>query len=357
MLVSSLYLENVRCIKKASIFLGERVNLFLGENGSGKSSLLESIHILATGKSFRTSKIDGVKKFDSDSFTISSIINRNGFEKVIGYRKDKSNIDIRINAINVSKLSELVLNFSLIAFHSSSVFIIEGEPQYRRRYIDWWLFHSNTSFYPEWLRYQKLLKQRNSALRQSNSFLHVWDEALAESGEIINSLRQSAIQMLMEEVCNVIYESDFQSLSGFSWQYNSGWPKDETLLSALKRNQQRDILYGFTSVGVHRGDLRFTFKGKDAKEYLSRGQQKTLSLIMLIALGSIHKKVLNETPIFLIDDVSSELDTVHRYKLIEKIVDFGGQLILTSIDANDLRFPMSSPVNTFVLQKGDVHVV
>lgn len=357
MLISSLYIENVRCLKKANICLGERVNLFVGENGSGKSSILEAIHIMATGKSFRTSKIDGVKKFDSEGFIISSIINRNGYKKTIGYRKDRSNIDIRVDATNVSRLSELVFNFSLLAFHSNSVFIIEGEPQYRRRYIDWWLFQSNTIFYPEWLRYQNLLKQRNSALRQSNSFLDVWDEALAESGEIINSLRKSAAQLLMEEVRNVIYEGEFRSLYDFSWQYNSGWPKEENFLSALKRNQHRDVIYGFTSVGVHRGDLRITFKGKDAKEYLSRGQQKTLSLIMLIALISIHKKVLNETPIFLIDDISSELDAEHSYKLVEKIIDFGGQLILTSIAAKDIKFPTSTPVNTFVLQKGDVHVV
>ncbi len=357
MLVNSLCVENVRCIKKANIFLGEGVNLFLGVNGSGKSSLLESVHILATGKSFRTSKIDGVKNFDSDNFTIFSTIKRNGFEKVVGYRNEKSNVDIRIDAVNVNKLSDLVLNFSLITFHSKSIFIIEGEPQYRRRYIDWWLFHSNSQFYPEWLRYQKLLKQRNAALRQNDNFLHVWDEALAESGEIINLLRKSALQILMEEVVSIIKDNYSTQLSAFSWQYNSGWPKDETLLSALKRNQQRDILYGFTSVGVHRGDLRFTFNGKDAKETLSRGQQKTLSLIMFISLGSIHKKLLNETPIFMIDDLASELDDEYRYSLLEQLIDFGGQILLTAIDKKDLRFPMSTPVNSFMLQKGEVHVL
>ena len=357
MLVSSLYVENVRCIKKANIFLGEGVNLFFGANGSGKSSLLESLHILATGKSFRTSKMDGVKNFDSDNFTISSTINRNGFEKVVGYRKDKSNLDIRIDTVNVTRLSELILNFSLITFHANSIFIIEGEPQYRRRYIDWWLFHSNSEFYPEWLRYQKLLKQRNAALRQDNNFLDVWDEALAESGEIIDSLRKSALKIMMDEVVSIIQRNYSTQLTAFSWQYNSGWPKDETLLSALKRNQQRDILYGFTSVGIHRGDLRFTFHGKDAKEALSRGQQKTLSLIMLIALASIHKKILNETPIFMVDDISSELDHEHRYNLVEQLIDFGGQLLFTAIDKKDLRFPTSTPVSTFVLQKGEVHVL
>ncbi len=357
MLINSLYLENVRCIRKANIFFGDGVNLFLGSNGSGKSSLLESVHLLATGKSFRTSKLDGIKNFDSDNFTISSKIKRNGLENVVGFRKHKSNVDIRVNTKTISRLSELVVNFSLITFHSNSIYIIDGEPQYRRRYIDWWLFQSNPKFYPEWLRYQKLLKQRNAALRQNNNFLHVWDEALAESGEIINLLRKSALEILMHEVITIIKNNYSKQLSEFSWQYNSGWPKGETLLSALKRNHQRDILYGFTSVGVHRGDLRFSVHGKDVKEFLSRGQQKTLSLILLIALASIHKKVLHETPIFMADDISSELDNTHRYNLIEQIIDFGGQLFLTAINEKDLTFPINTSVSSFVLQKGEVHVL
>lgn len=357
MQINNLYLENIRCIKKANFFLGEKINLISGVNGAGKSSLLEAIHILSTGKSFRTSKMDGVKNFDSNSFTISSTIKRNGFEKIIGYRKEKSNIDIRINTENISRLSDLAKNFSLITFNSNSILIIEGEPQYRRRYIDWWLFHSNPDFYPEWLRYQKLLKQRNAALRQSNKFLSIWDEVLAESGETIDALRKSAIQIIMEEVISIINTTYSMQLSEFSWQYNSGWAKGETLLSALKRNQQRDILYGFTSIGSHRSDLRLLFYGKDAKEYLSRGQQKVLSLIMLTALASIHKKLLNEAPIFMIDDISAELDARNRYTLIEKIIDFGGQIFLTTIDKKDLSFPSSIPVSSFVLQKGEVHVL
>lgn len=357
MQISTLNLENVRCIKKADIYLGENVNLLLGNNGSGKSTLLESIYILATGKSFRTSKLDSVKNFEGDNFTIFSKIEKKGFEKTVGFRKVRTKVDIRIDSIQINKLSELALNFSLLTFHSNSICIIEGEPQYRRRYIDWWLFHSKPQFYQEWLRYQKLLKQRNAALRQDNSLLHVWDEAFAESGDIIDALRKSAIQELMEEILNIIKNNNLTQFNSLSWQYNSGWAKDETLLSSLKRSHKRDVLYGFTSVGIHRSDLRFYFHGKDAKEFLSRGQQKTLSLIMLIALASIHKKILHETPIFIIDDISSELDATHRYNLTEQIVKLGGQIILTAIDEKDLRFPMATPVSSFVLKQGEVHVL
>ncbi|OYY75075.1 MAG: hypothetical protein B7Y40_01230 [Gammaproteobacteria bacterium 28-57-27] len=358
MIINSLHLENLRNIKSASISLGEGVNVFLGVNGSGKSSLLESAHVLATGKSFRTSKIDNLKNFDSDYFTISSNIKRNGLIKTVGFRKDKSSFDIRVNAKNVNRLSELALNFSLVTFHSNSIFLIEGEPQYRRRYIDWWLFHSENKFYSEWLRYQKLLKQRNAALRKEISYMHVWEESLAESGEILNLFRKSAVEILMDELISLINNNNYSSLlSGFSWQYNYGWPKDETLASSLKRNRQRDIQYGFTSVGPHRSDLRFLFHGKDAKDMLSRGQQKTLSLLMLMALASIHKKLLNETPAFMVDDISSELDSAHRYNLIEQIIDFGGQLLLTAIDENDLKIATSTPISKFVLQEGEVLVL
>jgi len=355
--IKSLYLENVRCIKKVDIFLDEGINYFLGANGSGKSSFLESIHILATGKSFRTSKIESIKNFDSDYFTISSTINNNGVDNNIGLRREKSKYDIRINSFPVNRLSELALNLSLIAFHSHSSFLIEGEPQYRRKYLDWWLFYSNKHFYFEWQKYHKILKQRNASLRQEAGFLNVWDEALAESGETINLLRKSASDTLMDELTNLINKNYSSYLPNFSWQYYSGWAKDEALLYALKKTQQKDIQYGFTSVGPHRGDLKFYADGKDAKEILSRGQQKTLSLLLLVALASVFKKALNEIPIFMIDDISSELDTAHRYSMVEEIIDFGGQIILTAIDKKDLTFPSATSVKTFVMQKGVVHVV
>ncbi len=357
MYIKSLYLENIRCIKKANVQLDEGVNYFIGMNGSGKSSLLESINILGTGRSFRTPKIENIKNLDSDFFTISSTIHRKGVDSIVGFRKEKSKFDIRINSASVNRLSELALNFSLITFHSNSSYLIEGEPQYRRKYIDWWLFYSNHHFYSEWQRYHKLLKQRNAALRQDISLLHVWEDALVESGEKIDDLRKSASYILMEELLNLINDNYKTILPEFSWQYNSGWSKEETMLSALKRNQQKDIQFGFTSIGPHRADLRFYSQGKNAKEMLSRGQQKTLALLMLVALASIHEKVLNEIPIFMIDDLSSELDVEQRHSIVEKIIGFGGQVILTAINKSDLIFSTPTAVSTFVLQKGEVHVL
>jgi len=217
MYIKSLYLENIRCIKKANVPLGEGVNYIIGMNGSGKSSLLESINILGTGRSFRTPKIENIKNLDSDFFTISSTIHRNGVDSIVGFRKEKSKFDIRINSASVNRLSELALNFSLITFHSNSSYLIEGEPQYRRKYLDWWLFYSNHHFYSEWQRYHKLLKQRNAALRQDISLLHVWEDALAESGEIIDDLRKSASYILMEELLNLIndnYKTSFRIYPG-----------------------------------------------------------------------------------------------------------------------------------------------
>lgn len=357
MIIKTLNLENFRCIKNTHISLGEGVNFFFGENGSGKSSILESIHVLATGRSFRTSKIEHLKNFDNDFFSIFSKLKRNNIENNIGFRKEKSNFDIRINSSSISRISELALYFSIITFHSNSINLIEGEPVYRRRYIDWWLFHSNEKFYTEWSRYQKILTQRNAALRTDHDFMHLWDEALAESGEILNELRSSAVEKLMTELIILVKITNSKLYSNISWRYNSGWSKSENLLSSLKNNQQKDTQYGFTSVGPHRSDLKLFFHGKDAKETLSRGQQKTLSLLMSMALASLHNKILNETPAFLIDDLSSELDVNHRHHLMDQIVDFGGQVLVTAVSEKDLIFPSSATINTFTLQEGAVHML
>lgn len=357
MIVKSINLENFRCIKNAAIELGDGVNFFFGENGSGKSSLLESLHILATGKSFRTSKIENIKNFENNYFSIFSKIKRKGIENVIGLKKEKSFFDIRINSENINRLSDLVLHFSILTFHANSIKLIEGEPIYRRRYIDWWLFHSDPIFYAEWLRYQKILKHRNAALRTDYEFLGTWDEALAESGEKINSLRLSAVENMMIELNYLLKYNENFIFSNFSWKYYFGWSKEESLYSSLKRNFPRDAQYAFTSVGPHRSDLRLFFQGKDAKETLSRGQQKTLSLLLLMALASLHKKVLNETPVFLIDDLSSELDVNHRRHLMDQIVDFGGQILVTAVGEKDLIFPNAAAIRTFTLQEGVVHML
>ena len=357
MIIKTLNLENFRCIKNTHIELGDSVNFFFGENGSGKSSVLESLHVLATGRSFRTSKIENIRTFDNDYFSIFSKIKRNSIENIIGLRKEKSFFDIRINSKNINRLSELALYFSIIIFHANSINLVEGEPIFRRRYIDWWLFHSDSNFYGEWLRYQKILKHRNAELRTDYEFMRTWDEVLAESGEKLNFLRLTAVDKLMNELTYLLQTNDINIYSNFSWRYNFGWSKDESLFSSLKRNMQRDTQYGFTSVGPHRSDLKLFFHGKDAKETLSRGQQKTLSLLMLMALASLHKKVLKEIPVFLIDDLSSELDVNHRHHLMNQIVDFGGQVLATAINENDLIFRSSATVNTFRLQEGAVHML
>lgn len=356
MKINSLFLENLRCFKEINIKFSNGVNFLVGFNGSGKTTILESIQVLGTGKSFRTSKIENMRNYEANSFTIASEIERRGVLKTIGFHKEALKFKIRIDSLSVNRLSELVRNFSIVTYHSNSILMIEGESQHRRRFIDWWLFHSNNEFYSEWLRYQRLLKQRNAALKNDIKSINIWDSVLSESGEKINFFRSSAVSMLMSEVFFLI-DLNYSSFPKFSWHYVSGWNKNESLMSSLKRNQQKDIQYGFTSVGPHRADLRFIFNGKDAKDSLSRGQQKTLSLIFLITLASIHKKYLHETPIFMLDDIAAELDTFQRNNSIEQIIDLGGQVLLTALDLNDLKFRPSTCLNTFVLQEGEVHML
>lgn len=355
MYIENINIENFRCISNTEFNLSKDLNILYGLNGSGKTSILEAIHIISTGRSFLTSKIDSAISLQKDSFTIACKFFRKNQNNQIGIRKNKTGYDIKVNQAPLFKLSALARNICLLNFHSTSIFLIEGEPQFRRRYIDWWLFHTDLNFIEEWSRYHRLLKQRNAALRSDISSLKMWNYSLAESGEKINQSRKSAIDLLTNEIYSIFSEYDFSSK--IVLKYHSGWSKEDSLLTAIERAQQRDIQHGFTSVGIHRSDIQISKHGKDVKELFSRGQKKFLSLLMLISIASAYKKFFNEVPIFMLDDLAAELDQEFRHEIINKIISFGGQVILTTLNKTDFHPDLSVDSNKFLLRDGKVVVL
>lgn len=352
MILNKLFLDNFRCIKHAEFNINNKINLFTGINGSGKTSIFESIQVLTTGKSFRSHKIENIKNYLSDSFTIACRAEDEKNVLQLGLKKENK-LNVRVNGKSIERLSEITKKIPFIFFNSNSFDLIDGDPQYRRRFIDWWLFYSETEFHDEWLIYQRLLKQRNACLRNSIDLIDIWDKALAESGEKINLYRNSASEIIMRE----FYFINNADSKEFSWSYYSGWSKNEDLLSALVRNRKRDIQYGFTSIGPHRADIRISICNRDAKQYLSRGQKKILSLSMLMALASVHKKKMKKVPLFMLDDLAAELDLTHRQEMLEKIIDLGGQVFLTALEQKDLDLSSYQSLSTFMLKDGQVHML
>jgi DNA replication and repair protein RecF len=353
--VNRLFLSNVRCFVDVDVDFSLGINVVNGNNSSGKTTLIESIHVLSSGKSFRSAKIDNLRQVNKESMTISSNIYNNNINYQLGLYKTSKLLELRVDTISTPKLSDLANHLAVITYHAGSDQLIQGEPIFRRRFIDWCLFHTQIGFFEEWSRYQRILKQRNAILRSDVSQIDYWNQLLAQSGEIITNWRIQAVETLMSFLNSIIIDSNY--FSNLSFSFISGWPISDTLISSLQRSHIRDAQQGFTSYGPHRADLRLRMMGKDAKDVLSRGQQKTLTLLMLLALASYFHKSKGQYPIFLLDDLAAELDIHQRIYLFNKLSSLGCQVILTSLNESDWNNCLPSSAKHFLVRKGTVSVI
>lgn len=333
-----LQVSHLRNLNWIDLDLSTDLNLIYGANGSGKSSLLEAIYLLAHGRSFRCNSIRNVIARDADQLTVFSDIESFGNKIPIGIERKAGAGRIRIAGKNASSLGELLTLVPLQFIGPDIQKNLESGPKLRRTLIDWGVFHVEHRFYPTWLRYNKLLKQRNAALkkRDQQETIIYWDLDLAKTGELINEQRQSYLEKLKPYLDPLL--TDIASLDNIELKLTSGWKDGLDLRDALNENLSRDLRYGFTSNGPHRCDLVFSYFGKPAHEILSRGQLKLLVIAFKIAQVQLLQKQQSQRCIILLDDLPSELDSTNRIKVMNELLDSGAQLFITTTDSNLIPF-------------------
>ena len=333
MALIKLGIRNFRNLREVDLEPAEDLNLITGQNASGKTSLLEAIYYLGRASSFRTSRFDKiVQKGEKELSVYAQQILKNGQKVRFGLKKGAKTVQIRINEQKINKVSDLVYNLPLQVIHPNSHQLLEEGPKFRRRFLDWGVFHVEQSFYPVWHRYQTALKQRNTALRQSSTkrLIQVWDHELIESGQILNSKRQvyiEELQALVHEYIKPVLGEMPLKLS-----YLSGWSKDFSFEQALKQSLQTDIERGFTGVGPQRADISIQVDGVMANDRISRGQQKVLVTCLLLAQAGLYNQKTDKKCILLIDDVAAELDPDNRMRLLNVLQGMNVQMFITSIE-------------------------
>ncbi len=352
MFIEQLSIRHLRAFTAADMDLDPGINLFVGQNGAGKTSVLEAVHVLATGRSFRAAQLDTIRQHGQTDLTIAARVADRHSTHQLGLRKQHDGLTLRLDAAPADRLSDLARYLAVITLHADSDQLIQGGPQQRRRYLDWWLFHVQPEFFPQWLRYQRLLKQRNAALRKDPSQLPSWDEPLAQAGERVAIFRQQAADELVRHLEGRLTE--FRDFPGFAWSLHPGWTRGEALFDQLQRTRMRDREQGFTSQGPHRAELRLQVMGKDAREVLSRGQQKTLAILMLLTLAETCRTQKQEAPIILLDDLAAELDEAHRRHLLHHLTQLGGQILLTALDKDEVSPWLPAFTREFVVRDGSV---
>ena len=350
MLIKQLRLNSFRNFAELEIEPSASLNLIRGSNGAGKSSLLESIYVMGYGRSFRTSRANSLIQFDKQE---ASVFCKLGHDKSVEEykigcsRHRKDGFSYRINGQSASSLAELVKHLPVQLFTPQSSDVILGSPLLRRKFLDWALFHVELSFVSLSSQYTKLLAHRNALLRKmaksalrmpsdEGNELSYWTLELASRGEIISQIRQDYLSLLSDKASVLIRQflPEFQ----LELRYNKGWDASLSLLEALTAKQQRELMLGYTDAGPHKADVRIIVNEELAADTLSRGQLRVLMSSLQIAQIQLLKEKAAIQTIYMIDDISAELDDTMKARFLALAAEANSQIFVTAIEKQQLTF-------------------
>jgi len=333
MYISEVRMQDFRCFERVLFSPGEGLNLIVGDNASGKSSLLEALFYLGRGHSFRRTAASRIIRDQQKSFTLNAQIETEQRRSLkLGIQREPGNQRIKVGTRDNAAILDLVNALPLQIIDPNLHRLLEEGPHYRRRYLDWGVFHVEHGFFPAWRRYQRALKQRNSALRAglAKTSVIVWDNEFVQAGLAVDACRRGYIDSLTKILPALVGEI----LGGEEVRilYQPGWAKDQDLGSALARSLDSDQRAGFTHVGPHRADLRVRVGSVSARDWVSRGQQKVVTAVLLLAQAMLLDKRRQLKPVLLIDDLAAELGGSYRKALINVVQRLQGQCFMTFLD-------------------------
>lgn len=357
-----LVVTNLRNIITTNIHLSPEINIFYGDNGSGKTSLLEAISLLGLGRSFRSHKTRSLINHKEDELTVFAdyLMDANEAAIPIGIEKLRNGSgNIRVQGETIRSASVLAKQLPLLLINANSFQLIEGSPNQRRQFLDWMVFHVKPEFAVLWKTLEKTLKQRNSLLRRdkiSYSDIKVWDIEYCRIALEIDTARQS----VFDEYCRCFngLETDF-SVKGLSveMEYIRGWDKSQSLSDVLQSSFERDARDGYTHYGPQRADIKIRVEKKPAADVLSRGQEKALICAMTVAQAFFFKEKSKKNCVFLVDDLLAEMDMANSEKLANWLSVLNAQVFVTGVVKDQLInvWNKSLDVNVFHVKHGTVN--
>ncbi len=334
--ISRLNVLNVRNLSDIKLVPAESLNLIFGDNGSGKTSLLEAIHLLGLGRSFRSQKLNSIIQYDKEDCVVFCEL-AEGVS--IGLKKSRrQGHQLRLMGEKQRNWADAARHLPVQILNSESFMLLEGSSKVRRRYLDWGVFHVEQDFVGAWRKAAKCLAHRNLLLKQKNfdrEQLEAWDVELCRLSESIDRSRRDYFSALcpalLETVARLI------DIPGLSLQYSRGWDDSADLGSVLKSGIFKDLKYGATQYGPHRADISVKIGRNDAVEVLSRGQQKLLVSAMKIAQGALLSRLLGVKSVYLLDDLPSELDLANRKRVCLLLHELECQVFMTCVDPAELE--------------------
>lgn len=353
MSLNELSVTGVRNLRDVRIAPVAGLNVIVGPNASGKTSLLEAIHILGLARSFRTTQIRHVITAGESFLRVVGRVGQTGGRALpIGVERSPQSVTIRIGGNPVTQVAELAAHLPLQLLTPESHALLEQGPRLRRQFLDWGVFHVEPAFLRTWREYHRALRQRNHGLRsgQGQRLVRTWDPSLCEAGVYITDARRRYLDRLrprLSEYTSRLFETRVDV------GYVNGWAQGDTLEEALEKGFEQDRRVGHTRSGPHRGELSFKVGQVPAQQALSRGQQKLLVAAMRLAQVAILNDSLAEPCLLLIDDLAAELDREHRARLLELLLETRAQLFVTATEPQLLQWD-AGPAKLFHVEHGKV---
>jgi DNA replication and repair protein RecF len=348
-IIQELKVNNLRNLSSVNIELSTGVNLIVGPNASGKTSLIEAVYLLGRGKTFRETRLENIIQDGKESTTIFAKMVGNKRE-TIGLIKNRKGIEISINGNRQNRVSTLADHFPINLITPKTHEIIEAGPEIRRRFLDWAVFHVEPTYKNIVSSYLKLVKERNHLLKNDHSLLTLWEASIEKQADIINKYRNAYLTKLTPHFNEVV--TSYKNMPHLILSYNQGSDSSRSLSAVLRSKRDIDISRGFTSAGPHRADLKILIDSKMAKSRLSRGEQKIATVALIVAQIKLLNEVANKKPLLLIDDLAAELDEKNRQTTLSLIRGIGIQVLLTSTSKN--LIPLVENETVFHVEQGMV---
>lgn len=341
--VTRLSINQFRNISDVFCEPASGVNVIYGENGQGKTNLLESIWLFTGSRSFRGSTVSEFVPFGGSRITLSiefcDLQRKNEAKICLGDKKE-----ILQNGVSLESISALSGAFCCVVFSPAHLNLIKGGPAERRKAIDTVIGQIKPRYTSVILQYQKLLLQRNTLLKDipfSSSLLDtldIWDQSLAKIGSLIVKTRESFLSKLLplsqEFYRGISSGREEIFISYLSTIKSDGISSEETMLLHLKKNRSEDIRMGATSIGPHRDDFLVEINKASARSFGSQGQQRSAVLALKLGECALVEQVTNQIPVVLLDDVMSELDDSRRDFLLHRLLN--RQIFITCCDPNQV---------------------
>jgi DNA replication and repair protein RecF len=353
----TLRIRGLRCLDDVTLALAPGLNLFVGANGAGKTSVLEAAYLLSHARSFRSGTREVLVQREAKGLSVYGEL-RGADDRLhrLGLGREGGRWQIHIDGSTTAVLGDLVRRCAVVCFEPGSHALIAGPAEERRGFLNWGVFHVEPAFLDVWRRYQRALKQRNALLRAdravANGQYEPWEQELGAAGEQIDAFRRAYLDTLRERLQDVV-QGLLPELGSLKLEYRRGWDEG-ALVRVLAESRSRDMARGHTTRGAHRADWSLAFAAAPQREHLSRGQEKLCALACVLAQASLYAQGHGEWPVVCLDDLASELDQPHQHAVVDRLVADGAQVLLTGTEP--AAAIAARPATVFHVEQGMVRL-